>query len=214
MGQFVKGMALCEGFFRECAQGILETHFPGMRYSAGLIGYGSDVLGYDDPVSTDHMWGPRFYLFLGEGDLKRKMRLCFLYREEYAPYSKWFGTAFQELDIPDGIKRAVGGALAADTLEGRERLLVEAQALVAELHNSSGLTGAVDFRIEDYFGRNIKVIFADKFAEAVRGELAGTAFEDVPLIGSLSQVGGLGVIADDQAYRERVMRLYERGLLS
>ena len=72
MTPFVKGMALCEGFFRDCAAPILETHFPALRYSAGLIGYGSDVIGCDDAVSTDHMWGPRFYLFLDAADMAKK----------------------------------------------------------------------------------------------------------------------------------------------
>ena len=59
MSEFIKGMELCEKFFDDCAKTIIEDNFPDLKYSAGLIGYGSDVLGYDDIVSTDHMWGPR-----------------------------------------------------------------------------------------------------------------------------------------------------------
>ncbi|MDQ2654908.1 MAG: DUF4037 domain-containing protein, partial [Chloroflexota bacterium] len=45
---------------------ILATAFPSLRYSAALIGYGSDVLGYDTVRSTDHEWGPRLLLFVAE----------------------------------------------------------------------------------------------------------------------------------------------------
>lgn len=72
---FIPGRELCRGFFAEAARPILEARFPGLDYTAGLLGYGSDVLGYDDAVSTDHMWGPRFYLFLREDDLSRKDEL-------------------------------------------------------------------------------------------------------------------------------------------
>ncbi len=64
MNQFIKGMTLCRDFFNDCAKKVIEYRFPDLKYSAGLIGYGSDVLGYDDAVSTDHMWETRFYLFL------------------------------------------------------------------------------------------------------------------------------------------------------
>ena len=52
MRTFIKGMTLCESFFHDCAKDILAEYFPDCLYSAGLIGYGSDVLGYDDVVST------------------------------------------------------------------------------------------------------------------------------------------------------------------
>ena len=68
MAAFIKGKELCRGFFEQVAKPTLDRRFPGLVYSAGLLGYGSDVLGYDDVVSTDHMWGPRFYLFLREED--------------------------------------------------------------------------------------------------------------------------------------------------
>lgn len=45
MNDFIKGLELCEGFFDECAKPIIDKYFPDLQYSAGLIGYGSDVLG-------------------------------------------------------------------------------------------------------------------------------------------------------------------------
>ncbi|MBR4051340.1 MAG: hypothetical protein IKK09_12680 [Clostridia bacterium] len=63
MKNFIKGLDLCEGFFNEYAKPIIEENFHELKYSAGLIGYGSDVLGYDDAVSTDHMWDLAFICF-------------------------------------------------------------------------------------------------------------------------------------------------------
>jgi hypothetical protein len=65
---FVPGLQLAEGLFRDHVQPLLSDRFPGLRYSAGLIGDGSEVLGFDTPVSTDHHWGPRLMIFLGLED--------------------------------------------------------------------------------------------------------------------------------------------------
>jgi len=362
MAKFVKGIDLCRNFFFEMAKPIIDTYYPELRYSAGLIGYGSDVLGYDDEVSRDHMWGPRFYMFLYEDDIdikddifkiltetlpyiyhgysvnftepdpddngvqhaklitegkvnplifimtfdeflrdelgtcdiehlgdidwltisehrllslvsgtffvddlelkkrleyiryypdcirryliasnwdiisseqafvkrcadvgddvgsmiicarmaERLMRLCFLYRKVYAPYSKWFGTAFERLDIDKQIKEAVSAALHASNIESREDELIKAQIVVARLHNESGITSPIDYRIESYYGRDIKVIFADKFAEATAKTLKGTAFENIPLIGTFSQMGGLSCISDDRTYYDKLKRIYAK----
>jgi len=35
-------------------------------HSATLIGGGSEVLGYDQPRSIDHNWGPRVAIFVQE----------------------------------------------------------------------------------------------------------------------------------------------------
>jgi len=63
MTAFVKGLDLCESFFNEIAKPILSTNFPALRYAAGVIGYGSEGIGLDDEMSTDHVWGPRFQFF-------------------------------------------------------------------------------------------------------------------------------------------------------
>jgi len=66
MPEFVPGLLLNERFFVEVVRPILEAEFPDLRYSAALIGYGSDVLGFDTPRSTDHEWGPRLLLFVSD----------------------------------------------------------------------------------------------------------------------------------------------------
>ena len=68
MPQFIPGVRLNEMFYREAVAPILASAFPGLRYSAALIGYGSDVLGFDSERSTDHEWGPRLVIFLSEKD--------------------------------------------------------------------------------------------------------------------------------------------------
>ena len=57
MAEFIKGLELSRDFFLDIAKPILDRHYPDLEYSAGLIGYGSDVLGYDDEVSRDHKIG-------------------------------------------------------------------------------------------------------------------------------------------------------------
>jgi hypothetical protein len=65
----ISGLALARGFFRDCVAPIVARTLPGLHYSAGLIGPGSEVLGYDTEMSRDHHWGPRAMLFLAPADL-------------------------------------------------------------------------------------------------------------------------------------------------
>jgi hypothetical protein len=69
---FVPGLMLAEGFYHEEVKHILEASFTGLKYSAALIGGGSEVLGFDTEMSTDHHWGPRVMLFLNPDDYKFK----------------------------------------------------------------------------------------------------------------------------------------------
>ncbi len=125
------------------------------------------------------------------------MRLCFLYTNTYAPYGKWFGTAFSKLKIDESIKSHINKAVSADDANEREKSLVEAQLEIANLHNASRLTEKVDVMIEDYYGRDIKVIFAEKIVEAIQAKLLNTPFENIPLVGSFSQHIGFADVADE-----------------
>jgi hypothetical protein len=65
---FLPGIELNRRFFLEVVRPLLARAYPGLVYSAALLGYGSDVLGFDTAQSTDHNWGPRAQLFLSPED--------------------------------------------------------------------------------------------------------------------------------------------------
>ena len=66
----MKGLALCRGYFHEVCRPLLERRFPDRfdRMAFGLCGEGSECFGFDDELSRDHDFGPRFQLWLTEAD--------------------------------------------------------------------------------------------------------------------------------------------------
>ena len=68
---FIPGLELNELFYKELVAPILKRNFQNIKYSAALIGWGSEVLGYDDAQSTDHNWGLRFQIFLSNEDANK-----------------------------------------------------------------------------------------------------------------------------------------------
>jgi hypothetical protein len=65
---FVPGLELAALFHTEVVAPIVERALAGVPHSAALIGWGSEVQGFDTVRSTDHAWGPRLQLFLGAED--------------------------------------------------------------------------------------------------------------------------------------------------
>ena len=65
---FIPGVELARLYYAEAVGPLLRRELPHLRYSAALIGPGSEVLGFDSLRSTDHDWGPRLQVFLADGD--------------------------------------------------------------------------------------------------------------------------------------------------
>ncbi len=89
--KFLGGLIISERFFHEVGEPIITSVFPNLKYSAGLIGPGSEVLGFDTEVSTDHDWRPRFFVFLTDKALlkygkKLEQRLRESLPKEYEGY--------------------------------------------------------------------------------------------------------------------------------
>ncbi len=58
----MKGIDLARLFYRDVVRPWLDKAFPDLLYDAGIFGYGSELLGFDDEMSRDHNWGPRVQL--------------------------------------------------------------------------------------------------------------------------------------------------------
>lgn len=85
MPDFIKGLELNELFYNEAVAPLFESHFPQIAYSAALIGWGSEVLGFDDSQSADHNWGIRFQIFLPERDAEKYRRSISRVLDEHLP---------------------------------------------------------------------------------------------------------------------------------
>lgn len=67
MPEFAPGRELARRFYDEVVRGLIGD----LEHSAGLLGWGSDVLGFDTARSTDHGWGPRLYVFVHAPEVER-----------------------------------------------------------------------------------------------------------------------------------------------
>ena len=327
-------------FYQKQVRPILSKEFPKLRYSAALIGWGSEVLGFDTAISRDHHWGPRLLLFLKEKDypkLKEKisdalsknlpyeflgystnyskaepngvrhpikitsgsvnhmidiftvksffkarlgfdafenitvtdwltfpqqrllelvrgevyhdglgelrrvreklkfyprdvwlylmaaqwirisqeeafvsrageigdelgsrvvaarmvreiMKLAFLIEKQYAPYSKWLGSAFGQLKMGPRLAPVLGDVFLAKTWKGREKKLAQAYAIIAAQHNALKITSPLPAKATPYFGRPYLVIHGDSFAKAIKEKIKDPQIKKIKIdIGSIDQ---------------------------
>lgn len=344
---FIPGLELARRFYWEAVRPILDEAYPGLPHSAALIGPGSEVLGFDTPMSTDHHWGPRAMIFLAEADEARHhaalhetfrwrlphrflgyptnfsqpipedpgvrrltatdagpvehrvefltvagftrdylgcdpagplapadwlaipqqrlrtyaggtlyhdgigladvlarfafyphdvwlymlaggwqrigqeehlvgragyvgdelgaaliaarlvrdvMLLCFLMERQYAPYPKWFGTAFARLQAGPGLGPTLQAALLAPTWQERGEHLAAAYETIAAKHNTLGITAPLPAACSPFWGRPFPVIHGERFSQAL---LAQIDDPDLKRLAATAPTGGIDQISDN-----------------
>jgi hypothetical protein len=101
---FEPGLSLARRFFEEEVTPLLARLAPGLRYGSALLGDGSEVLGYDTAISTDHEWGPRLLLFLSEEDFPAHAVTIVAALDQALPeYFNGWPTRFPDQDRPVGV---------------------------------------------------------------------------------------------------------------
>jgi hypothetical protein len=120
------------------------------------------------------------------------MRLCFLMERQYAPYSKWFGTAFSRLSCAAELSSLFSKVLVARSWQEREEALMAVYSGVAGVHNASGITAPVPTEVEQLWGRPFKVVWGD-FPGALLAEIKDP---EVRRIADRWPVGGIDRVRD------------------
>ncbi|MBT1167173.1 DUF3856 domain-containing protein [Bifidobacterium simiarum] len=66
----ITGLALAKQYWLHCGKPMIADRYPEYqgRIAAGLVGHGSECYGFDDAISQDHDFGPRFCLWLTDED--------------------------------------------------------------------------------------------------------------------------------------------------
>lgn len=85
----MKGLELSRGFYNEYGRPVLMAQFSSVLplISVGLMGSGSECLGYDDEVSRDHDFEPGFCIFIPDESVLDR-RTAFLLERAYAKLPK------------------------------------------------------------------------------------------------------------------------------
>ena len=110
---------------------------------------------------------------------------------QYAPYIKWFGTAFAQLNCADELLPVFTGVLKANSRHEREEYLTTAYQFVAKRHNDLGITDSLPTQVSQYHTRPFRVIHADRFVDAIRAEIASEEVRALP-----NHLGSVGQFVD------------------
>lgn len=137
------------------------------------------------------------------------MNLCFLLERKYAPYPKWFGTAFGRLRSAPELTPLLWRAEIASTWTERSEALAQAYEILARLQNKLGVCRAQPATVSDFYDRPFPVIHGERFARALVKQITDPAVRQIAagrLIGSVDQwsdntdIGGVE--------REKLRQLY------
>ena len=99
----MRGLELSREYFEEFGLPMLESQFPEVLpyLAAGLIGSGSECMGFDDETSTDHDFEPGFLIFLPDEDTVDR-RTAFLLERAYAKLPREYRGFKRSLMAPVG----------------------------------------------------------------------------------------------------------------
>jgi hypothetical protein len=135
------------------------------------------------------------------------MRLCFLMERRYAPYIKWFGSAFAQLDCAGELVPVFLRVMAAVSWQERQDHLTIAYEFLAGMHNGLDVTPPLTPLVSRYHNRPFLVIHADRFVDALRAgitdpdvlalpEHLGSVDQFVDSTDALRYLGRIGAVYD------------------
>ncbi len=148
---------------------------------------------------------------IGSRLVRDVMSLCFLMEKQYAPYPKWFGSAFKQLTCADLLTPWLHTVQRAASWQEREAGLTQAYQLLANLHNRLGVTGVLPELVSGFYTRPFRVIHAERFACALVQQIADPEvfrIAEHSLIGSIDLFSDSTLLRSDMFWRPGLRRLF------
>lgn len=178
------------------------------------------VAGWTRIGQEEHLMGRAGYVgdevgsaLIGARLVRDIMRLCFLMERKYAPYPKWFGTAFRGLECGENLLPVLERVLHTTSWQERESHLCEAYTSLANKHNELQITEPLPTVPQAFFGRPFQVIhLGGGFAEAILRRIKDP---DVLCIAKKRWIGSIDQFSDNTdmlcgtEWRPTLKHLYE-----
>lgn len=147
---------------------------------------------------------------MGSRLVRDVMMLCFLMEQRYAPYPKWFGTAFARLACAAHFTPLLWQVQIAPTWQAREQAIGHCFAALAHKHNQLGLTEPLPEQTSNFFGRPFQVIHGGDFAAALLAQITDPTVKNISThIGSVDQFSDSTDFRESLALRPIVRQLWE-----
>jgi hypothetical protein len=120
--------------------------------------------------------------------VKEIMHLCFFIEKEFAPYIKWFGTAFSRLQCAQKLQPLLERIFQQDHWKDRENILSEVYLILAEMHNNLSVTEYIEPKIANFHDRPYAVPQSDRYVQALLRKVQSPRLKSlIRPIGSVNQ---------------------------
>jgi hypothetical protein len=139
------------------------------------------------------------------------MLLCFLMEKTYAPYPKWFGTAFSKLTAAKALTPILNQVLSSDNWKEREKHLSKAYEFVAKEHNKLSIAEPMAEKTSEFHGRPFLVISMGTFSKAILTKISDPSVKN---ISERQPIGGIDHFSDSTdllsypSWRKNLLSLY------
>lgn len=147
---------------------------------------------------------------LGARLVGEMMHLCFFMEQQYAPYSKWFGTAFSKLQCASELSSVFQQILDSQGWKERQQFMSEAYRIIMGKHNELRLTPYIKPEVSYFYNRPYEVPYSSRFVEALLNEIKSPEVKKwFPHVGSIDQfVHSVDVLDDVDLCGRMVKSIY------
>jgi hypothetical protein len=142
--------------------------------------------------------------------VKEIMHLCFYMEKEFAPYTKWFGTAFSKLRCAQKLDPLLKQIFLQEDWKDREKILSDVYLILAEMHNELSITEYIEPEITWFHDRPYLVPHSERFYRALIAKVQSPLLKSLERpIGSVNQFTDSTDISCWNSALKRISSVYE-----